>query len=90
MIRGIVARWLHDRREDHRRRILSALAHGEASGATIGRRSGLWSGTLYPALHELERDGVLVSRWEERRQGGSGEPRARLYRAAKPDCGPWG
>lgn len=89
-MRRMVREWLDRRHADHRRRILTAIAHGEAGGATIAKRSGLWTGVLYPMLMELERDGVLVSRWEERTGGDPKAPRTRLYRAVRPDCGPWG
>ena len=51
--------------------LLSVLAdgplHGYALAEEVRRRSGgaleLAEGTLYPALHRLERDGLLESRW---------------------------
>jgi PadR family transcriptional regulator PadR len=63
--------------------VLAALANGEAHGyELIGRlrvRSGgefdLAEGTLYPALHRLERAGFLHSRWDEH-----GARRRRVYR----------
>ena len=43
-------------------------AHGYALARTIERRTEnalqLREGTLYPALHSLERDGLIVSAWE--------------------------
>ena len=43
-------------------------AHGYALARTIERRTEnalkLREGTLYPALHALERDGLIVSAWE--------------------------
>ena len=52
--------------------ILSLLAEQEMYGYQLakemGRRSGgyfhLKEGTLYPALHRLERDGLIEGRWE--------------------------
>jgi DNA-binding PadR family transcriptional regulator len=52
--------------------LLSVLAAGEAHGyAVVGRlreRSegtfDLPEGTVYPALHKLEREGLLTSRWD--------------------------
>jgi PadR family transcriptional regulator PadR len=42
--------------------------HGYAIASEIDRRSNnalkLKQGTLYPALHALERDGLIVSEWE--------------------------
>ena len=44
-------------------------AHGYAIAETLRARSGgtfnLPEGTLYPALHRLERTGLLASRWSE-------------------------
>jgi DNA-binding PadR family transcriptional regulator len=44
-------------------------AHGYAIIEELRRRSGgtfdLPEGTVYPALHRLERDGLLASRWSE-------------------------
>jgi DNA-binding PadR family transcriptional regulator len=53
--------------------LLAALerepAHGYAIAETLRRGSrGLFDlpeGTIYPALHRLERAGLLVSRWSE-------------------------
>ena len=43
-------------------------AHGYGLARTIERRTenalALREGTLYPALHTLERDGLIVSAWE--------------------------
>ena len=43
-------------------------AHGYAIGSEIARRSEhaleFKQGTLYPILHELERDGSICSEWE--------------------------
>jgi transcriptional regulator len=44
-------------------------AHGYAIAETLRARSGgtfdLPEGTLYPALHRLEKSGLLSSRWSE-------------------------
>jgi transcriptional regulator len=44
-------------------------AHGYAIAETLRARSGgafaLPEGTLYPALHRLERAGLLASRWSD-------------------------
>ncbi len=48
-------------------------AHGYALARTIERRTEnalqLREGTLYPALHALERDGLVVSAWETPENG---------------------
>ena len=58
--------------------VASGPAHGYAIIETLCRRSGgafdLPEGTIYPALHRLERDGLLASRWS----GESGR-RRRVY-----------
>ncbi len=47
----------------------SRPAHGYAIAELLRTRSAeafdLPEGTLYPALHRLERDGLLTSRWSE-------------------------
>jgi PadR family transcriptional regulator PadR len=49
--------------------VQSGPLHGYAIAETLRSRSGgtfdLPEGTLYPALHRLERAGVLSSRWAE-------------------------
>jgi PadR family transcriptional regulator PadR len=53
-----------------------APQHGYAIAREINRRSGdalrCKQGTLYPALHALERDGLIVGAWET---GGGERPR---------------
>jgi DNA-binding PadR family transcriptional regulator len=56
--------------------ILRALAEGHRHGFEIMEVSGLPSGTVYPALRRLEREGKLASTWEP--APGSG-PRRRVY-----------
>ena len=64
--------------------ILSVVDDGELYGYEIAQqirvRSGAGlapsEGSLYPALHRLERDGALVGEWK----AGSGGPRRRYYR----------
>jgi DNA-binding PadR family transcriptional regulator len=57
--------------------ILRAIAAGHLHGFDIMEVSGLPSGTVYPALRRLEREGALASQWEE--SPGPG-PRRRVYR----------
>jgi transcriptional regulator len=67
--------------------LLAVLAPGPAHGYGIieelRRRSGgafdMPEGTVYPALHRLEREGLLASRWDE--EGGR---RRRVYELTVP------
>ena len=45
--------------------VLDALAHGVQYGFDIMDRTGLPSGTVYPALSRFERDGLVRSDWED-------------------------
>jgi PadR family transcriptional regulator PadR len=46
-------------------RVLHAVASGTAYGFDVIESTGLPSGTVYPALGRLERDGYVRSRWED-------------------------
>ncbi|MGH9319013.1 MAG: PadR family transcriptional regulator [Vicinamibacteria bacterium] len=45
-------------------RVLEAVARGVGYGFDIMDSTSLPSGTVYPALSRLERDGLVRSRWE--------------------------
>ncbi len=45
--------------------ILQSIAAGTIYGFGIMERTGLPSGTVYPALRRLERDGLIRSEWEK-------------------------
>ncbi len=49
------------------------------SGADIQKATGVFSGTLYPALLRFESAGMLKSRWENVDPRKVGRPRKRLY-----------
>jgi PadR family transcriptional regulator PadR len=55
----------------------------ELSGAEIGKRTKLASGTLYPILFRLEGVGWLQSRWEVEDPAVLGRPRRRYYRMTR-------
>lgn len=59
-----------------------AVLLGDASewqhGYSLSRETGLKSGTLYPILMRLERQGWLEARWED--EPAPGKPRRHLYR----------
>jgi PadR family transcriptional regulator PadR len=74
------------RREPSRQalRVLNVVAETSVTGATgadVHRATGLPSGTIYPVLARLERDGLLKSWWEEVDPSEAGRPRKRFYRA---------
>lgn len=66
--------------QDKKLRVLAALMSDklEYSGAEIEAATKLWSGSLYPILLDLERDGLIVSRWDTEVRY-SARPRRRLY-----------
>jgi DNA-binding PadR family transcriptional regulator len=45
--------------------ILQAVHAGYVYGFSIMEVTGLPSGTVYPAMRRLERDDLIVSRWEQ-------------------------
>ena len=45
--------------------ILQAIGAGFVYGFSIMETSGLPSGTVYPAMRRLERDGLIRSQWEQ-------------------------
>lgn len=45
--------------------ILHALARGAEYGFDIIEQTGLTSGTVYPTLDRLEKDGLARSQWED-------------------------
>ncbi len=61
--------------------VLQALADGHHYGFDVIDRTGLASGTVYPALSTLERKQLVASRWEEEGPAHSnGRPRRKYYR----------
>jgi PadR family transcriptional regulator len=44
--------------------ILHAIGEGEGYGFSVMEITGLPSGTVYPAMRRLERDGLIRSQWE--------------------------
>jgi DNA-binding PadR family transcriptional regulator len=60
--------------------VLQAIADGVAYGFDILDVTGLESGTVYPILSRLERDGLVRSHWEnETRAHAQGRPARRNY-----------
>lgn len=68
--------------------ILAVLQHGPLHGYAIARAIEEWSadalhlyeGTLYPALMEMEKEGVIQSTWEVQELG----PAQRVYALTEP------
>jgi DNA-binding PadR family transcriptional regulator len=61
--------------------VLQAIASGYEYGFDVIDYTGLPSGTVYPALSRLERDGYVRSAWEdEARAHRDGRPARRYYR----------
>ncbi len=61
--------------------ILSALSTGSGYGLDVIERTGLSSGTVYPALRRLEAKGLVEGCWEEEdRAREEGRPARRYYR----------
>jgi len=61
--------------------VLQAVANGYEYGFDVIDATGLPSGTVYPALGRLERDGLLRSAWEtEAAAHAEGRPARRYYR----------
>jgi DNA-binding PadR family transcriptional regulator len=44
--------------------ILRAISAGYVYGFSVMEMTGMPSGTVYPAMRRLERDGLIQSRWE--------------------------
>jgi PadR family transcriptional regulator, regulatory protein PadR len=58
--------------------VMQAIGAGHRHGFDIVEITGYPTGTVYPALRRLERDGYVRSRWEaERTAAGGGRPACR-------------
>lgn len=65
--------------------VLHAVASGAAYGFDVIDATGLPSGTVYPALARLERDGHVRSDWEDAESAREEKrPRRRYYRVTAP------
>ncbi len=64
--------------------VLYALMNGYRYGFDIMEATGLASGTVYPVLSRLERDGLVRSSWEdEARAAQEGRPARRYYEVSR-------
>ena len=59
--------------------ILKTLSLGYCFGLDVMEATGLPSGTVYPALRRLERDGLVVSKWEPEDEAAANRRPARRY-----------
>ena len=59
--------------------ILQAIDAGHEYGFSVMETTGLPSGTVYPALRRLERDGLIRSQWESQRVADAGQRPPRKY-----------
>ena len=65
--------------------VLQAIANGAAYGFDIADRTGLQTGTVYPALRRLESLGYVRSSWEsEKIARREQRPARRYYEITKP------
>jgi DNA-binding PadR family transcriptional regulator len=64
--------------------VLNAVANGVQYGFDVIDATGLASGTVYPILSRLERDGLVQSTWEDDgRAHAQGRPARRYYRVTR-------
>ena len=59
--------------------VLNAIARGYEYGFDVIDQTGLPSGTVYPALSRLERDGYVKSDWEDTMAAHAEKRPARRY-----------
>lgn len=59
--------------------ILQAIQVGHVYGLSVMETTGLPSGTVYPALRRLERDGLIRSQWESQSIADEEQRPARKY-----------
>jgi PadR family transcriptional regulator, regulatory protein PadR len=59
--------------------ILHAIEAGDGYGFSVMELTGLPSGTVYPAMRRLERDGLIRSQWEQQSIADSEQRPPRKY-----------
>ncbi|MFN7936739.1 MAG: PadR family transcriptional regulator [Bryobacteraceae bacterium] len=67
--------------------VLRAIAAGDGYGFSVMEMTGLPSGTVYPALRRLERDGLVESHWEDESIGAGQRPPRKYYRVTEEGRG---
>src|SRR5437899_12293028 len=64
--------------------ILHAIASGDGYGFSVMEMTGLPSGTVYPAMRRMERDGLIRSQWERQSiADASQRPPRKYYRLTR-------
>ena len=64
--------------------ILQAVHSGDGYGFSVMELTGLPSGTVYPAMRRLERDGLVRSQWERQSIADAGQRPPRKYYKLTP------
>ena len=59
--------------------ILQAIHAGDGYGFSVMEMTGLPSGTVYPAVRRMERDGLIRSQWESQSIADAGQRPPRKY-----------
>lgn len=59
--------------------ILQAIDAGRVYGFSVMEETGLPSGTVYPALRRLEREGLINSQWESQKIADADQRPPRKY-----------
>ncbi len=59
--------------------VLHAIQAGDGYGFSVMEMTGLPSGTVYPAMRRLERDGLIKSQWEKQSIADEEQRPARKY-----------
>lgn len=65
--------------------ILQAIDAGDGYGFSVMQMTGLPSGTVYPAMRRLERDGLIRSQWERQSIAETEQrPPRKYYKLTRP------
>jgi len=65
--------------------ILGAIHAGDGYGFSVMEMTGLPSGTVYPAMRRLERDGLIRSQWERQSIADTEQrPPRKYYKLTRP------
>jgi DNA-binding PadR family transcriptional regulator len=59
--------------------VLQAIHAGDGYGFSVMEMTGLPSGTVYPAMRRMERDGLIRGQWERQSIADAGQRPPRKY-----------